>query len=1827
MGYILTQAVRRTEWNQRRRIVSRLRKPPQALEEFRPGPLFLPRAGKVSFLLDHLNSDPSGPLVITGPTGAGKTMLLKRALCDRPHSVYLSLRATPCSSGEALSQALVTQAGYLMPPNELLSRAIFNREASATTMAIELDKALRVITDVLVAEKKRGWFVKGNFISHRFNNRNKRSQQASFYPSVPNSSTSEILSSLNPANDLPLILPPTIVIDELNAGEISNGLLDDSQFWRLVDWSMHLGDNRLAHVVFSCGLEVADLLDAFPGFRMRRNRVHFDFPRVGTVQDYFLNVVNPFMRDVLGAQNRPATPQTQAQQPASQQEQQQGPTARGMAENDGATAAAPSSGPAAEKALDHRCHHSKEVGQSASEWVKVEQDPNNPWVKVAATPHIQETLEANVAAGGALAAIVSEEEEELLRLQQARKGTSKLVNIKDGTVVEAEVASTTKALTDGAVEGVAKEAKDGQAAVAEGGKAAPSTAGTSATKAATVKAASTEEEEAAADELTSTSSSSPSAPMAALRPPEPATLKSKPASSTGSSSAASAAASVLEVQAAGSKAAASATTPAAAAPEPVASASAQALPTTAGASSASSDTVTTATTSSIPLEDQQLLPPYLPPPVVSEQPAAVAAAEQQPVKGAAQPSTSSQPPPASTPASSGRGTTGNTVNIPSIYDQSNTLWLLQDWEVRRIVDVVGGHLKDIDAIVSAMVRGRHWAAALERLVAGSCDLVERSLDDILTAVVDPGAGPVAGSSPAGVKGATAGTTAAYLGRAGTRGGASVILRSAKEGTGLANKNALTAPPPFDFNVDPSPQRLAVYCRYLRGMALIQECAQRKYTPRRDIINRVFSECPQELEHFMDLGLVMSVNLRGTIKMGGTTHASATLSLNQAGMSVSDTSFGGGRVPPVSDANGAGSSSNPFNPNLILPGTFIAASSPRMRVAFKVLAADPKLQAQTQRIAAVVALQTLKREERLLLNKIMELSNQRKVLFETLSMLVGRETSIRTSIIKDLMSWGSPAVGALLTGKPPMPVQIPVLPVPVVVPMAAQPAAATTTTDEQKKAATNDAATTAAAAAQKKDEDDDDDDAAADKKKKAASAGTSASTSSTQTPPLTPVAPLGSKPAPTTGLGATMSALQPDGYYNKIPTPQQLYDLAVQAAMTGNPAANSASAALSQALHEGMDVGAGQPPSGPLFSQHPFVLPSNLSGFPSGSPSPGSAHATSAAGGGQQQPGGSAAGAVHVPLENYSSVSLLGNPRLSAYLDMSDQALMRCDGQLIALGKKLEQLRYAMMLAQRRCEVPLPETEEWVSLIRSAQISRVVMVGPEPPGSTGSGGTSGSGNGSGQQGPGGGQQQQSGSSKPQQATASSPSPSSSTQPSSQQAQASGSSSEGKASSAGEAATTATAAAVVAPASDQYYYSSTSKNLAGPLDPVQWQSLSASSPYRDSRQQGGDAGGASRSHNHDNRHHLGRSHHHHHPHSRSRSAASGHSRLSGAVSGGAGVVSHHQHDDDHYQDPALFRLQQEHDAVDDAWMRLAQGAGSSIGPSHHISERSLHAQRRENINRKMMMADSSSRGSTSHSSNHYATSRGRGSDHEDDYTPDVDSYYRTTNSSSTARSRSNNNGTRFRHHSHNDDDSSDSSSDDDDEAAMDALSDARDESQYQYHHSTRSSHSSSDSAGISVNAAGDFTIAPSSSPSSSSYSPTPYEAGRIVGRSNNNGSTPQQPAPTTRRSSRVIGRGGAGLPSSSSSSHYYDSRQALNDALAGSSTSTSAYSDQRTANGAVSAARTSAQAAAAGGAARSTGSAQGRGGAPDEHAYVHDKGQNTNKPQHPGNSRPGGYRWWL
>lgn len=258
-AYIGFQVFNRLPFRQRGYIRKNLRKAVAfegALTEQEQ--LWLQRPNKVDFLVSHLQGIPNGPLVVTGPEGSGKTGLLRQVLSRRPNTIYVDMREHPVTSGHEFIEVFTRECGYLLPPNELLGRAIFTQ---AATLAKETDKALDSIVQVLKQLKHDG--VWGDH-------------------------------------------PPTICVDEITrsmstatkGGNSRAPLTEDKNFQIFLDWCIFLTSSRLAHVVLSCTPDIADEIDARASFAVRRQKLHIDYPRNASVKAFFSDVVNDYLQQI-----------------------------------------------------------------------------------------------------------------------------------------------------------------------------------------------------------------------------------------------------------------------------------------------------------------------------------------------------------------------------------------------------------------------------------------------------------------------------------------------------------------------------------------------------------------------------------------------------------------------------------------------------------------------------------------------------------------------------------------------------------------------------------------------------------------------------------------------------------------------------------------------------------------------------------------------------------------------------------------------------------------------------------------------------------------------------------------------------------------------------------------------------------------------------------------------------------------------------------------------------------------------------------------------------------------------------------------------------------------------------------------------------------------------------------------------------------------------------------------------------------------------------------------------------------------------------------------
>lgn len=244
-AYVLAQSVRRVGrvqlWRMRRHL-----RAPTSVTSLKKNPLFMDRPEKRKFLTIKANM-PGAVTYVTGPDGSGKSTLLKTVAEKRTMTVWLDLHEHPYTTGSELLQAFVEASGFLLPPEELVGRAIF----TANDPMRDADRALDHLRRIMEAQREIRW------------------QEA-----------------------LPLIAIDEMRVPSDDKDEHRGEGPFDPMTAKLLDFCLYVTDNKLASVAFACSTEVADALDRHPGLRARREKVYIDYPRETSVTNYLQTTVN-----------------------------------------------------------------------------------------------------------------------------------------------------------------------------------------------------------------------------------------------------------------------------------------------------------------------------------------------------------------------------------------------------------------------------------------------------------------------------------------------------------------------------------------------------------------------------------------------------------------------------------------------------------------------------------------------------------------------------------------------------------------------------------------------------------------------------------------------------------------------------------------------------------------------------------------------------------------------------------------------------------------------------------------------------------------------------------------------------------------------------------------------------------------------------------------------------------------------------------------------------------------------------------------------------------------------------------------------------------------------------------------------------------------------------------------------------------------------------------------------------------------------------------------------------------------------------------------------
>jgi len=160
-----------------------------------------------------------------------------------------------------------------------------------------------------------------------------------------------------------------------------------------------------------------------------------------------------------------------------------------------------------------------------------------------------------------------------------------------------------------------------------------------------------------------------------------------------------------------------------------------------------------------------------------------------------------------------------------------------------------------------------------------------------------------------------------------------------------------------------------------------ELDRRKYVQRRELVDSIFAGCPHELEYLVDVGLAVAVNIKGMTRVAnGGSSAQAQVAIEQ---------FGIGKDGAVLTK---------------VPGVYIAAASPRLRMAFRSLTRDALLVRHAARVRASVRLAHLRIEEARLSNKMMpDATAERSYWHGQVQTLLVRDTTLRSAVARELIA--------------------------------------------------------------------------------------------------------------------------------------------------------------------------------------------------------------------------------------------------------------------------------------------------------------------------------------------------------------------------------------------------------------------------------------------------------------------------------------------------------------------------------------------------------------------------------------------------------------------------------------------------------------------------------------------------------------------------------------------------------------------------------------------------------------------------------------------------------
>ena len=232
--------------------------------------LHMRRQREVGLIRSILRQEPSGPVVVTGASGSGKSSMVREILNDRPWTLYLNLQADPVGGSTDFLSLFTKASGYYFPPIELVALGILRQQISEH----DAEKALHYTTIVLQQQRS-------------------------------------LRNAVGDMTEGPLGVPyPVICVDQMHDIPVSpsSGSLQGRQsvenkedqaataravsFHKFVEWAVYVTDAKLAHVIFVTRPGLISAMDKNLSLRFRREQVYLALMSESMANAYFRYQVN-----------------------------------------------------------------------------------------------------------------------------------------------------------------------------------------------------------------------------------------------------------------------------------------------------------------------------------------------------------------------------------------------------------------------------------------------------------------------------------------------------------------------------------------------------------------------------------------------------------------------------------------------------------------------------------------------------------------------------------------------------------------------------------------------------------------------------------------------------------------------------------------------------------------------------------------------------------------------------------------------------------------------------------------------------------------------------------------------------------------------------------------------------------------------------------------------------------------------------------------------------------------------------------------------------------------------------------------------------------------------------------------------------------------------------------------------------------------------------------------------------------------------------------------------------------------------------------------------